>query len=34
MKMENSNLIIKRPYKEVYKCEEGIVKVFETTHPK
>lgn len=34
MKMDNSNLIVKRPYKEVYRCEEGIVKVFETTHPK
>ena len=29
MKLEQSNLIVKRAYKEVYKCDEGIVKVFE-----
>ena len=34
MKLEQSNLIVKRPYKEVYKCEDGIVKVFEKDHPK
>ncbi|MCI5868184.1 MAG: aminoglycoside phosphotransferase family protein [Dorea sp.] len=34
MKLENGNLIVKRPYKEVYKTEDGIVKVFEPTHPK
>ena len=34
MKTENSKVIVKRPYKEVYKTEEGIVKVFEKTHPK
>lgn len=34
MKLEKSNLIVKRSHKEVYKCEEGIVKVFEKTHPK
>lgn len=34
MKLEQGNLIVKRSYKEVYKCEEGIVKVFEKTHPK
>ena len=34
MKLEGSNLIVKRPYKEVYKCDKEIVKVFETTHPK
>ena len=28
------NLIVKRSYKEVYKCEEGIVKVFAKEHPK
>ncbi len=28
MKLEQSNLIVKRAYKEVYKCDEGIVKVF------
>ncbi|MGF0033290.1 phosphotransferase [Bariatricus sp. SGI.154] len=34
MKLEQGNLILKRSYKEVYKCEGGIVKVFEKTHPK
>ena len=34
MKLENKNLIVKRAYKEVYKTEEGIVKIFEKTHPK
>lgn len=34
MTLDKSNLIVKRPYKEVYSCKEGIVKVFETTHPK
>ena len=34
MTLDKANLIVKRPYKEVYRCEEGIVKVFETTHPK
>lgn len=34
MKLEQSNLIVKRAYKEVYKCDEGIVKIFEKTHPK
>lgn len=34
MKLEQGKLILKRSYKEVYKCEEGIVKVFENTHPK
>lgn len=34
MKLEQDNMILKRSYKEVYKCEEGIVKVFEKTHPK
>lgn len=29
MKLENGNLILKRPYKEVYKCDNSIVKVFE-----
>ena len=26
MKLENGNLILKRPYKEVYKCDNSIVK--------
>lgn len=34
MKLEQKNLIVKRPHKEVYKCDEGIVKVFEKSHPK
>lgn len=34
MKLENKELIVKRPYKEVYKCEDAIVKVFEESHPK
>ena len=34
MKVEQKELIVKRSYKEVYKCEEGIVKVFEPGHPK
>ncbi|MGN1378027.1 MAG: phosphotransferase family protein [Dorea sp.] len=34
MKPENAKVIVKRPYKEVYKTEEGIMKVFEKTHPK
>lgn len=34
MKLENENLIVKRSYKDVYKCEEGIVKVFAETHAK
>lgn len=34
MTLDKANLIVKRPYKEVYRCKEGIVKVFETTHPK
>ena len=33
MKTETAKVIVKRPYKEVYKTEEGIVKVFEKTHP-
>lgn len=34
MKLENAELIVKRSYKEVYKTNEGIVKVFEKNHPK
>lgn len=34
MKLEQGNLILKRPYKEVYKCDNSIVKVFENFHPK
>lgn len=34
MKLEQGNLIVKRAYKEVYKCDEGIVKVFEKSHSK
>lgn len=34
MKAVDGNLILKRANKEVYKCEEGIVKIFEKDHPK
>lgn len=34
MELTNAKLIVKRPYKEVYSADEGIVKIFETTHPK
>lgn len=34
MKLENEKLIVKRPHKEVYKCGDTIVKVFEPSHPK
>lgn len=34
MKLEKNNLIVKRSYKEVYKTDEGIVKIFEPIHPK
>lgn len=34
MKLEQAELILKRPYKEVYRCEDCIVKVFDPSHPK
>ena len=34
MKLEEKNLILKRSYKEVYRDEDSIVKVFEPFHPK
>lgn len=34
MELTNAKLIVKRPYKEVYQCDEGLVKLFEPTHPK
>lgn len=34
MKLEKKNLIVARPYKEVYKCDDCIVKVFSEKHPK
>lgn len=34
MKLEQGNLIVKRSYKEVYKIDDVIIKVFENTHPK
>ena len=34
MKLEKKNLIVERPYKSVYKTEEGVVKIFVTDHPK
>ena len=29
-----NNIIVKRPYKTVYRCDDSIVKVFAETHPK
>lgn len=34
MKLEEKKLIVKRPYKEVYRCDDSIVKLFSETHPK
>jgi len=34
MKLKKEDLILKREYKEVYKCGDEIVKIFEPTHPK
>lgn len=34
MKLTEKDVIVTRPYKKVYKCEEGIVKVFEKDHAK
>ena len=34
MKLEEKNIIVKRPYKSVYKCDNSIVKVFTKDHPK
>lgn len=34
MKLEEKNMIVERPYKKVYKCEDSVVKVFELSHPK
>lgn len=34
MKLEKKNLIVEKPYKSVYKTEEGVVKIFVTDHPK
>ena len=34
MKLEEKNIIVKRHYKTVYKCDDSIVKVFAETHPK
>lgn len=34
MMLDKNNIIVRRSYKEVYRTEEGIVKIFETTHPK
>lgn len=34
MKLEENNIIVKRPYKTVYRCDDSIVKVFSETHPK
>ena len=34
MKLEEKNLIVRRAYKEVYRCDDVIVKIFSVTHPK
>ncbi|QUO32599.1 aminoglycoside phosphotransferase family protein [Faecalicatena sp. Marseille-Q4148] len=34
MNLETCTLIVERPYKKVYRCDDKIVKLFETTHPK
>ena len=34
MKLEEKSLIVERPYKKVYKCDDCVVKVFEPTHSK
>lgn len=34
MELNKKKLIVKRSYKEVYQCEEGIAKIFEEEHPK
>ena len=34
MKLEEKNIIVKRPYKTVYRCDDSIVKVFAESHPK
>ena len=34
MKLEENNIIVKRSYKTVYKCDNSIVKVFNEEHPK
>ena len=33
MKLEENNIIVKRSYKTVYKCDDSIVKVFNEEHP-
>ena len=32
MKLEEKNIIVKRPYKTVYRCDDSIVKVFAETN--
>lgn len=34
MKLEKENLIVKRPYKEVYKIDDKVIKVFAPFHSK
>ena len=34
MKLEENNIIVKRPYKTVYKCGNSVFKVFVEAHPK
>lgn len=33
-KLEKENLLVKRPNKEVYKCDDSIVKLYEASHAK
>ena len=34
MRLEEKNIIVKRRYKTVYKCDDSVLKVFAQTHPK
>ena len=34
MDMEKCRLIVERPYKKVYQCEDSIIKLFSEKHPK
>ena len=34
MDMGKCRLIVERPYKKVYQCEDSIIKLFSEKHPK
>ncbi len=34
MELKKENLLVKRSYKEVYRCGDSIVKIFSRSHPK